>query len=91
MDRLVEEHRQPQHDVEIMEQATLADFDSALVSGFLAREKGSRAQFRLVDSATLVGPIPQMVEDSWLRDLSLANRLGQFLLVGTPASLLKSE
>lgn len=129
VDRLVEEHRQPQHDLEVVEQATLADLDSALVNGLLARERRvharnfaqlddetalirlgaarrdasgvarptlagllslglypqeffprlnvsfacypgvrksdvSDAGQRLVDSATMVGPIPQMVEDA---------------------------
>ena len=129
VDLLVEEHRQPQHDIEIVDHATLSDLDSTLVNGLLARERRvharnfaqlddetalirlgaarrdasgiarptlagllslgiypqeffprlhvsfacypgvrksdvSDAGQRLVDSATMVGPIPQMVEDA---------------------------
>lgn len=129
VDRLVEEHKQPKYDVEVVEDATMEDLDPALVTGLLERERRvharnfaslnneralirlgaakedeqgilrptlagimalgqypqeffprlnvafacypgvrksdvSAAGQRLLDSATLVGPIPQMVEDS---------------------------
>ena len=53
VDRLVEEHRQPQHDLEVVEQATLADLDSALVNGLLARERRVHARnFAQLDDET---------------------------------------
>lgn len=129
VDRLIDEHRQPQHDVQVVEDAQLGDLSQELVGGLLARERRVHArnfaklgdseallklgavrpdgrgtlrptlagllalgdypqQFyprlnvsfacypgtrksdvtsfgeRLLDSATMVGPIPQMVEDT---------------------------
>lgn len=129
VDRLVEEHRQPRHDIKVVAQATLDDLNPALVNDLLARERRvharnfaqlddetalirlgaaqkdasgtirptlagllslglypqeyfprlnisfacypgvrksdvSDAGQRLMDSATMVGPIPQMVEDA---------------------------
>ena len=129
VDRLLEEHRQPQYDIEMVEGADLSDLDDVLIDGLLKRERRVHARNfaslddesclirlgvarkdsrgiahptlagilalgkypqefyprlnvsfacypgisksdisnsgqRLVDSASLVGPIPQMVEDA---------------------------
>lgn len=44
VDRLLDEHDQPRHDVCIVEQATLADLDPSLVNALLARERALHAR-----------------------------------------------
>ena len=39
VDRLMEEHRQPTHDNDAVEEADLGDFDAALLDGFIRRQR----------------------------------------------------
>lgn len=77
VDRLVDEHRQPRYDEDIVDNASMADLDDELVQGLLARERRVHARnfAKLGDAEALVR-------------LGAARRDGEGILRPTIAGLL---
>ena len=81
VDRMLEEHRQPRHDDEIVAGATVADLDPALTSGFISRQRELHPRvFAARDDAGILAAMHAIRDDggTWRPTLGGLLALGSF-------------